>query len=136
VAFSPWIWVALAGWALFGLGLSGCVPQLFSAAGHAAPDAAGTNVSWVAGLGYLGMLTGPAVIGWLTRLVALNYTFLFPALLLVIAAATGGILRSGTGGWSHLRAVRGRPRVGLVPEAVSRSVPRRPRAGLPARRCR
>jgi MFS family permease len=97
VALSPWIWMALAGWALFGLGLSGCVPQLFSAAGHTDPTAAGTNVSRVAGLGYIGMLTGPAVIGWLTRLVALNYTFLFPALLLVIAAATAGILRSGTG---------------------------------------
>jgi MFS family permease len=111
VAFSPWIWMALAGWALFGLGLSGCVPQLFSAAGHAAPDAAGTNVSWVAGLGYLGMLTGPAVIGWLTRLVALNYTFLFPALLLVIAAATGGILRSGT---------EREPRPGSRPELAQR----------------
>jgi MFS family permease len=96
VALSPWIWMALAGWAVFGLGLSGCVPQLFSAAGHADPAAAGTNVSRVAGLGYLGMLTGPALIGWMTRLVALNYTFLFPAVLLVIAAATAGILRSGT----------------------------------------
>ena len=55
---------ALAGWALFGLGLSGCVPQLFSAAGHADPAAAGTNVARVAGLGYLGMLSGPAAIGW------------------------------------------------------------------------
>ncbi|MFC1430592.1 MFS transporter [Streptacidiphilus sp. N1-3] len=97
VALSPWIWMALAGWALFGLGLSGCVPQLFSAAGHADPAAAGTNVSRVAGLGYLGMLAGPAVIGWMTRLMDLNHTFLFPALLLVIAAATAGILRSGTG---------------------------------------
>ncbi|WP_333769777.1 MFS transporter [Streptomyces sp. IBSBF 2435] len=97
VALSPWIWPALAGWALFGLGLSGCVPQLFSAAGHADPAAAGTNVSRVAGLGYLGMLAGPAVIGWMTRVMALNHTFLFPALLLVVAAATAGILRSGTG---------------------------------------
>jgi hypothetical protein len=96
VALSPWIWMALAGWALFGLGLSGCVPQLFSAAGHADPAAAGTNVSRVVGLGYLGMLAGPAAIGWMTRLVALNYTCLFPALLLVIATATAGILRSGT----------------------------------------
>jgi MFS family permease len=97
VALSPWIWTALAGWALFGLGLSGCVPQLFSAAGHTDPAAAGANVSRVAGLGYLGMLAGPALIGWATRLVALNHTFLLPALLLVIAAATAGILRSGTG---------------------------------------
>ena len=45
VAFSPWIWLALVGWAIFGLGLSGCVPQLFSAAGHTDPAAAGANVS-------------------------------------------------------------------------------------------
>jgi MFS family permease len=95
VAFSPWIWLTLAGWAVFGLGLSGCVPQLFSAAGHTDPASSGTNVSRVAGLGYLGMLAGPAVIGWLTRLTALNHTFLLPALLLVIAAVAAGILRAG-----------------------------------------
>lgn len=41
VTVSPWIWAAFAGWALFGLGLSGCVPQLFSAAGHADPPPRG-----------------------------------------------------------------------------------------------
>ena len=94
VAFSPWIWAALLGWAIFGLGLSGCVPQLFSAAGHTDPAAAGANVSRVAGLGYLGMLAGPALIGWMTRLTALNHTFLLPALLLVLAALAAGILRT------------------------------------------
>ncbi|MBS2534995.1 MFS transporter [Catenulispora sp. NF23] len=95
VAISPWIWSALIGWAIFGIGLSGCVPQLFSAAGHTDP-AAGTNVSRVAGLGYLGMLAGPALIGWMTRVTALGHTFLLPALLLVVAAATAGILRTGS----------------------------------------
>ena len=95
VAISPWIWMTLAGWAIFGLGLSGCVPQLFSAAGHTDPAAAGTNVSRVAGLGYLGMLAGPALIGWLTRLTALDHAFLLPALLLVFAAVAAGILRTG-----------------------------------------
>jgi predicted MFS family arabinose efflux permease len=96
IAFSPWIWTALAGWVVFGLGLSGCVPQLFSAAGHTDPAAAGANVSRVAGLGYLGMLAGPALIGWMTRLMGLNYTFLLPSLLLVVAAVTAGILRTGS----------------------------------------
>ncbi len=96
VAFSPWIWAALVGWAVFGLGLSGCVPQLFSAAGHTDPAAAGANVSRVAGLGYLGMLAGPALIGWMTRLMGLNHTFLLPALLLVVAALAAGILRTGS----------------------------------------
>ncbi|WP_336621583.1 MFS transporter [Streptomyces sp. DH37] len=97
VVFSPWIPLALAGWTVFGVGLSGCVPQLFSAAGHADPDAAGANVSRVAGLGYLGMLAGPAVIGPLTHLVPLNVAFLLPVVLCVVAAGTAGILRTGPG---------------------------------------
>jgi MFS family permease len=96
VAVSPWIWAAFAGWALFGLGLSGCVPQLFSAAGHADPSAAGANVSRVAGLGYVGMLAGPAVIGWLTHLVALNHAFVLLTLLCAITAVAAGILRTGS----------------------------------------
>lgn len=95
VALSPWIWAAFAGWALFGLGLSGCVPQLFSAAGHADPAAAGVNVSRVSGLGYVGMLAGPAVIGWLTHLVALNHAFVLLTLLCVTTAAGAGILHPG-----------------------------------------
>ncbi|MEV0485439.1 MFS transporter [Streptomyces sp. NPDC050508] len=96
VTVSPWIWAAFAGWALFGLGLSGCVPQLFSAAGHADPAAAGANVSRVAGLGYVGMLAGPAVIGWLTHLVALNHAFVLLILLCAITAVAARILRTGT----------------------------------------
>ncbi|WP_043259410.1 MFS transporter [Streptomyces hokutonensis] len=96
VTVSPWIWAAFVGWALFGLGLSGCVPQLFSAAGHADPSAAGANVSRVAGLGYVGMLAGPAVIGWLTHLVALNHAFVLLILLCAITAVAAGILRTGS----------------------------------------
>ncbi|MGW0758048.1 MFS transporter [Streptomyces sp. NPDC002814] len=92
-ALSPWIPLALAGWAVFGAGLSGCVPQLLSAAGHSDQDAAGVNVSRVAGLGYLGMLAGPAVIGPLTHVLPLNLTFLLPVACCVIAACRAGILR-------------------------------------------
>ncbi|MEY2242401.1 MFS transporter [Streptomyces sp. BF23-18] len=96
VALGPWMWAAFTGWALFGLGLSGTVPQLFSAAGHTDPAAAGANVSRVAGLGYVGMLAGPAVIGWLTHVVALNHTFVLLTLLCVTTAAAAGILRTGS----------------------------------------
>ncbi|MPY30533.1 MFS transporter [Streptomyces adustus] len=96
VALAPWMWAAFIGWALFGLGLSGTVPQLFSAAGHADPAAAGANVSRVAGLGYVGMLAGPAVIGWLTHLVPLNHAFVLLTLLCVTTAAAAGILRTGS----------------------------------------
>ncbi|MDQ1009530.1 MFS family permease [Streptomyces sp. V4I23] len=93
-ALSPWVPLALAGWAVFGAGLSGCIPQLFSAAGHADPNAAGANVSRVAGLGYLGMLAGPAVIGPLTHLVPLNLTFFLPVAFCVVAACTAGVLHT------------------------------------------
>ncbi|SER05512.1 Fucose permease [Lentzea xinjiangensis] len=92
-ALSPWIWLALVGWAIAGIGLSGTVPQLFSAAGHAEPGAAGVNVSRVAGLGYLGVLAGPAVIGWLTHFVPLNIAFLLPVVLCLVAALSAGVLR-------------------------------------------
>ncbi|MEV7191999.1 MFS transporter [Streptomyces sp. NPDC093510] len=92
-ALSPWIPLALAGWTVFGAGLSGCVPQLFSAAGHADRDAAGANVSRVAGLGYLGMLAGPAVIGPLTHFMPLNLTFFLPVAFCAVAACTAGVLR-------------------------------------------
>ncbi|MFF7732032.1 MFS transporter [Streptomyces sp. NPDC007984] len=97
VALGPWLWAAFTGWALFGLGLSGCVPQLFSAAGHADPSAAGANVSRVAGLGYVGMLAGPAVIGWLTRLVPLNHAFVLLTLLCATTAVGARVLRTAPG---------------------------------------
>jgi MFS family permease len=87
--------LALAGWTLFGLGLSGGIPQLFSAAGHADRDHAGANVSRVAGLGYLGMLAGPAAIGPLTRVVPLNLAFFLPVALCVTAACAATVLRPG-----------------------------------------
>ncbi|WP_050779825.1 MFS transporter [Streptomyces sp. C] len=90
---APGVPAALAGWTLFGAGLSGCVPQLFSAAGHADPEAAGANVARVAGLGYLGMLAGPAVIGPLTRLVPLGPALLLPVACCAFAALAAGALR-------------------------------------------
>ncbi|MEV5775693.1 MFS transporter [Streptomyces antimycoticus] len=95
VALGPWMWAVFTGWTLFGLGLSGCVPQLFSAAGHADPSAAGANVSRVAGLGYVGMLAGPAVIGWLTHVVALNHAFVLLTLLCATTAVGAGVLHTG-----------------------------------------
>ncbi|MGW4211106.1 MFS transporter [Lentzea sp. NPDC004789] len=93
-ALSPWVWLALAGWAVAGAGLSGTVPQLFSAAGHAEAGAAAANVSRVAGLGYLGVLAGPAVIGWLTHVVPLNIAFLLPVAFCVVAALSANVLRA------------------------------------------
>ncbi|MFI0961393.1 MFS transporter [Streptomyces sp. NPDC021080] len=68
---------ALAGWALFGLGLSGTVPSLITAAGNHGPRAVAT----VSVTGYLGLLAGPALIGALASVTTLPTALLLPALL-------------------------------------------------------
>ncbi|MEV7424455.1 MFS transporter [Streptomyces sp. NPDC091212] len=93
-ALAPNVPIALAGWTVFGIGLSGCIPQLFSAAGHSDPAAAGANVSRVSGLGYIGMLAGPAVIGPMTHAVPLNLTFFLPVAFCVVACLTAPVLRT------------------------------------------
>lgn len=95
-ALAPVAPLAIAGWTLFGIGLSGSVPQLFSAAGHTDRDNAGANVSRVAGLGYVGILAGPAIIGPMTNLMPLNLTFLLVVVFCVVAAAGAGILSPAT----------------------------------------
>ncbi|MFB9684861.1 MFS transporter [Amycolatopsis plumensis] len=91
-AAAPWVPVSLVGWALFGLGLSGGVPQLFTAAGNLDTRASGALMARVVGLGYVGLLAGPAVIGGLTRWMPLNVTFAVPVVLCVVAAVFAGVL--------------------------------------------
>ncbi|MDX2827809.1 MFS transporter, partial [Streptomyces ipomoeae] len=74
--------LALAGWALFGLGLSITVPCLITAAGVGGPRA----VARVAVTGYLGLLAGPALIGALATVTTLSTALLLPALLAAAVA--------------------------------------------------
>ncbi|MFD3580913.1 MFS transporter [Streptomyces sp. NPDC058683] len=74
---------ALAGWAVFGLGLSGTVPSLITAAGSHGPRAVAT----VSVTGYLGLLAGPALIGALASTTTLPTALLLPALLAATLAA-------------------------------------------------
>lgn len=69
---------AIVAWGLFGLALAGCTPQFFSAAGNVDPRVSGTYVARIAGLGYVGLLAGPASIGLLTAWVPLTTAFALP----------------------------------------------------------
>ncbi|MFJ7212777.1 MFS transporter [Amycolatopsis sp. NPDC098790] len=91
-AAAPWVPLSLVGWAVFGLGLSGGVPQLFTAAGNLDTRASGALMARVVGLGYVGLLAGPALIGGLTRWMPLNVTFAVPVVLCVLAALFAGVL--------------------------------------------
>lgn len=84
-ALAPSPAVAIIAWAVFGIGLAGCVPQFFSAAGNIDPSAAGTYLARVTGAGYLGLLAGPAIIGILTNWVSLTTAFAVPIIGCVLA---------------------------------------------------
>ncbi|TDD16494.1 MFS transporter [Kribbella turkmenica] len=90
----PWVPVSLFGWALFGLGLAGGVPQLFTAAGNLDPRAAGALMARVVGLGYVGLLAGPALVGGLAHWMPLNFAFILPVVLCVLTFLGAPVLRS------------------------------------------
>lgn len=89
---SPWIPLTLAGWALTGLGLSGSVPQIFTAAGNLGSGKAATDMSRVFSFGYLGLLAGPAVIGWLTAVVPLTTAIAVPLIAVLVCCRYAGVV--------------------------------------------
>jgi fucose permease len=80
----------LAGFAALGAGLSCIVPQVFSAAGNADPARAGRNLARVAGLGYLGLVSGPVLIGGAAGLIGLPLALGIPVLLAIGVAVAAG----------------------------------------------
>jgi len=74
--FSPWLAVAIAGFAVFGLGASNLIPLTFSAAGRAGGDgpAAATALARFTTFTYAGILFGPAAIGWVAQGIGLMWT--------------------------------------------------------------
>ncbi|MEU7143174.1 MFS transporter [Nocardia sp. NPDC046473] len=92
VLASPWIPLTLLGWALTGLGLSGSIPQIFTAAGNLGTDKAATDMSRVFSFGYLGLLAGPAVIGWLTAVVPLTTAIAVPLIAVLVCCRYAGVV--------------------------------------------
>lgn len=84
VVLSPLYLMTLVGWAVFGIGLSGIAPQIYSAAGNQGGTNQGVIISRVVGAGYLGLLAGPAMIGWLAEGVTLTLALLLAVLCCVI----------------------------------------------------
>lgn len=74
--------VAIAGFALVGLGLANLVPIFFGAAGSLPGQSAGTGIAAIATIGYSGFLVGPPLIGFVA-----DATTLAAALGLIVAAA-------------------------------------------------
>jgi fucose permease len=86
--------LAVAGFAIFGIGLSAIVPQVFAAGGRADPAHPGSGVAKVVGFGYAGLSAGPAVIGSLASRIGLRAALVVPVLLALWVAVGASALRS------------------------------------------
>lgn len=88
VLLVPSAHVGLAGYFLVGVGASNIVPVLFSAAGRTRDMPPGLAITAISTLGYLGLLAGPALIGFVAHLTSLTFAFLLlSAAMLVVAAS-------------------------------------------------
>ena len=74
-------WLAVAGFAACGGGLSCTMPQLFSAAGRVDPAHPGRAVARLGSVGYLGLVGGPVLIGGCASLAGLTIALYIPVLL-------------------------------------------------------
>lgn len=64
--------VSVACFGLSGLGFANLVPILFSAAGRAEPENPEHGIAGVAGVGYFGLVAGPALIGFVAEVIGLR----------------------------------------------------------------
>ena len=79
---------ALAGFAAAGAGFSSIIPLVFAAGGRIPSVGEGAGVATVTGLGYLGYLVGPPVIGFVSQMTSLRMGLF----LLVILSAGAAML--------------------------------------------
>ncbi|WP_130830839.1 MFS transporter [[Erwinia] mediterraneensis] len=92
LVFAPWPALAFAAFLLLGFGLANTVPMLFNAVGNQKAMPANLAISAMTTLGYAGILSGPALIGFLSQSIGLNSTFLLIALLLLAVAASARLV--------------------------------------------
>jgi len=79
--------VALSGFVLVGLGLSNVIPILFALAPRASKGSPESAIAFVSGIGFVGFLVGPPMVGLWTTVASFE-----SSLLLVVAAAIGTAL--------------------------------------------
>jgi MFS family permease len=81
---------SIFGFAMIGLGAANVVPLIFSLASESG-GVLGSNISFVSTLGYTGILTGPAVIGFVAHAKGFGVAFSGVACLLALVALSGSI---------------------------------------------
>lgn len=73
--FFPYIVTATIGFMLVGVGVSSIVPTVYSVAGKNGKVAPGMAIAMVSSVSYLGFLMGPPLIGYISALSSLQYSY-------------------------------------------------------------
>ncbi|AGG88469.1 MULTISPECIES: MFS transporter [Rhodanobacter] len=89
-----WPPAAPIGFVLVGLGAANIVPVMFGAAGRLPGTSPGIAIATVTALGYAGLLSGPALIGFLAQASSLPVALAAVAGLLLLTAASARLVRS------------------------------------------
>ena len=92
-AMVPWPAASLSGFVLIGLGASNIVPVMFSAAGRLPGNPPAISIAAVTMLGYAGLLSGPALIGFMAHASNLPVALAVVAGLLLLVAGSARIVR-------------------------------------------
>jgi MFS family permease len=71
----PNLFIAIFGFMLIGLGVSSIVPMVYSIAGNNKKVPAGKAITMVSSIGYFAFLFGPPLIGYVSQLSSLRYSF-------------------------------------------------------------
>jgi MFS family permease len=79
--------LAIAGFAIAGIGVANMVPIMFSAAGNYPGLPPGSGIATTTMLGYTGYLLAPSVIGYVAQHVGFRFTYGAVALLLLVVAS-------------------------------------------------
>ncbi|WP_324230914.1 MFS transporter [Lacibacter sp.] len=77
----PNIVMSTIGFLIVGFGVSSIIPLVYSTAGKVKDVASGIAIATVSGVGFLGFLMGPPLIGYIAELAGLRYSFAVIALL-------------------------------------------------------
>ena len=72
---SGYTWLSIVGFALIGLGFSVIVPELFRIGGKVSGVDSAQGIAFIAGIGYLGFLSGPVMLGFLAEEYGLTTSF-------------------------------------------------------------
>ena len=93
VACVPHTVASLLGFVLIGLGASNIVPVMFSAAGRLPGTPPAVSIATATTLGYVGLLSGPALIGFVAHASSLPVAFIAVAVLLVLVGLSARMVR-------------------------------------------